>query len=101
MYLNETYSKVRISKPLSGTFPIQNGLKQGGALSPFLFYADDVNLLGGIVDAIKKNFDASNEVGLEVNAEKSKYMLPSHHQNAEQNQDITIANRSFENVAQL
>jgi hypothetical protein len=35
--LNETYSKVRIGKHLSGSFPIQNGLKQGDALSPLLF----------------------------------------------------------------
>jgi hypothetical protein len=37
MCLNETYSKVRIGKYLFGTFPIQNGLKQGDALSPLLF----------------------------------------------------------------
>jgi hypothetical protein len=36
MCLNETYSKVRIGKHLSGSFPIQNGLKQGDALSPLL-----------------------------------------------------------------
>jgi hypothetical protein len=35
--LNETYSKVRIGKYLSDTFPIQNGLKQGDALSPLRF----------------------------------------------------------------
>jgi hypothetical protein len=34
MGLNETYSKIRIGKHLSGSFPIQNGLKQGDALSP-------------------------------------------------------------------
>jgi hypothetical protein len=37
MYLNETYSKVRIGKLLSDKFLIQNGLKQGDALSPLLF----------------------------------------------------------------
>jgi hypothetical protein len=37
MCLNETYSKVRIGKVLSEKFPIQNGLKQGDALSPLLF----------------------------------------------------------------
>jgi hypothetical protein len=37
MCLNETYSKVRIGKHLSDNFPIQNGLKQGDALSPLLF----------------------------------------------------------------
>jgi hypothetical protein len=35
--LNETYSKVRIGKHLSDGFLIQNGLKQGDALSPLLF----------------------------------------------------------------
>jgi hypothetical protein len=37
MCLNETYGKVRIGKHLSESFPIQNGLKQGDALSPLLF----------------------------------------------------------------
>jgi hypothetical protein len=37
MCLNETYSKVRVVKNLSNIFPIQNGLKQGDALSPLLF----------------------------------------------------------------
>jgi hypothetical protein len=37
MCLNETYSKVHIRKHLSDSFPIQNGLKQGDALSPLLF----------------------------------------------------------------
>jgi hypothetical protein len=37
MCLHETYSKVRIGKHLSDSFPIQKGLKQGDALSPLLF----------------------------------------------------------------
>jgi hypothetical protein len=37
MCLNETCSKVCIGKRLSDNFPIQNGLKQGDALSPLLF----------------------------------------------------------------
>jgi hypothetical protein len=36
MCLNETYSRVCIGKNLSDKFPIQNGLKQGDALSPLL-----------------------------------------------------------------
>jgi hypothetical protein len=64
-----------------------------------LAYADDVNLLGDNIDTIKKNtenlIDASKEVGLEINVEKTKYMLLSHHPNVCQNQDIKIANRLF------
>jgi hypothetical protein len=37
MCLIETYSTVSIGKLLSNTVPIQNGLKQGDALSPLLF----------------------------------------------------------------
>jgi hypothetical protein len=41
-----------------------------------LVYADDLNLLGDDIDPVKKNtetlIDASKEVGLEVNAEKTK-----------------------------
>jgi hypothetical protein len=36
MCLNETYGKVSIGKDLSDYFRIQNGLKQGDALSPLL-----------------------------------------------------------------
>jgi sorting nexin-29 len=130
--LNETYSKVRIGKHVSDSFPIQNRLKQGDALSPLLFnfaldhairkvhdnhvglklngphrllaYADDVNLLGDKIDTINKNtqtlIDASKEVGLVVNVEKTKYMLVSRDQNAGQNRG-GIGNRSFENMSQF
>jgi hypothetical protein len=37
MCLNETYRKVHVGKLLSDKFPIQNGLKQGDALSALLF----------------------------------------------------------------
>jgi hypothetical protein len=36
MCLTETYSRVRVGKNLSETFPIRNVLKQGDVLSPFL-----------------------------------------------------------------
>jgi hypothetical protein len=133
MCLNKTYSRVRVGKLMSDTFPIKNGLKQGDALSPLLFnfalkyairrvqanqeglklngthrllvYADDVNILGGSVHAIKKNTEALvvaiKEIGLEVNAEKTKYMVMSGDRNAGQNDNIKTDNKSFERVEQF
>jgi hypothetical protein len=45
--------------------------------------------------------DASREVGLEGNTEKTKHMVVSRHQNVGQNQNFLIANKSFENVAKF
>jgi hypothetical protein len=60
----------------------QVGLKLNGT-HQLLAYTDDVNLLGDNIDTIKKNtetlIDASKEVGLEINVEKTKYMLLSCH----------------------
>jgi hypothetical protein len=67
-----------------------------------LAYADDVNIVGENIDTIQRNtqdlLDASKEVGLEVNPEKTKYMLMSRCQKAGQRQSIKIRNRSFEDV---
>jgi hypothetical protein len=70
------------------------GLKVN-ATHQLLVYADGVILLGDNIDNIKNTqtlIDASEDVGLEVNAEKTKYVLLSRHQNAGQNQDINIGN---------
>jgi hypothetical protein len=62
-----------------------------------------VNVLGD--NAIKKNvqilIDASKEIGLEVNTEKTKYMLLSRHQNTGQSHEVQIDNKCFENMAQF
>ena len=46
-----------------------------------LIYADDVNMLGGSIHAINKNTEAlvvaSKEIGLEVNADETTYMVMS------------------------
>jgi hypothetical protein len=70
-----------------------------------LAYADDVNRVGENIDTVQRNtkalLDASKEVGLEVNTEKTKYMLVSRCQKAGQTQSIKIGNRSFESVAKF
>jgi hypothetical protein len=45
--------------------------------------------------------EASRDIGLEINAEKTKYVIMSHHPNSGQNQNIRIANESFERVAKF
>jgi hypothetical protein len=69
----------------------QVGSKLNGT-HQLLAYDDDVSLLGGNVDTIKKNTgtlnDASKKVGLEMDVEKTKYTLLSRHQNASQNSDV-------------
>jgi hypothetical protein len=63
----------------------QVGLKLNGT-HQFLANADDVNVLGRSVHAVKKNTEslvaATKEIGLEVNADKTKYMVMSRDQNA-------------------
>jgi hypothetical protein len=70
-----------------------------------LVYADDVNLLGDSVNTIKENsgtlLEVSRDIGLEINVEKTKYLIMSRHPNTRQNQNIRIANESFINVAKF
>jgi len=58
----------------------QEGLKLTGT-NQLLMNAGDINIVSGITYIIKTNTEAllvtSNEVGLEVNYEKTKYMIMS------------------------
>jgi hypothetical protein len=94
MCLNETYSKVHVSKCFSDNFPIHNDLKQGDILSPLLFnfalkyairkvqekqvqlklnetyqplvYSDDVNLQDDNIGAIERNIENLIDASKEV-----------------------------------
>jgi hypothetical protein len=58
--------------------------------------------LGGSGHTVKKNVEAlvvaTKEIGLEVNADKSKYMIMSRDQNAGQCHSMKIDNSSIERV---
>ena len=79
----------------------QDGLKLNGT-HQLLAYADDVNLLGGSVDTVKKNAEAlvaaTKDIGLEVNAHKTKYMTVSRDQKAGRIHSIKVDNSSIERV---
>jgi hypothetical protein len=68
-------------------------------------HANDANITGRSVHTIKKNTEAlviaSKENGLEVNADKTKYMFMSRDQNEGRSHDIKIDNSCLERVEQF
>jgi len=79
----------------------QDGLKLNGT-HQLLAYADDVNILRGSVDTLKKNAEAlgaaTKETGLEVIAHKTKYMTVSREQNTGRIHSMKFGNISIEGV---
>jgi len=79
----------------------QDGLKLNGT-HKLLVYADDVNIVGGSVNTVKEKTEplvvASKEIGLEVNADITKYMVMSVDQNAGRSYKIKTDNSSIERV---
>ena len=77
--LEYTIRRVRIN---------QDGLKLNGT-HQLLAYADDVNILGGSIHTLNENAEAlvaaTRETGLEVDDDKTKYMVMSRDQNAGRN----------------
>ena len=64
-----------------------------------LAYADDVNILRGSIHTVKENAEAlvvaTKEIGLEVNADKTKYMVMSREQTAGLSHTMQVDNSSF------
>jgi hypothetical protein len=118
--VNETYSRVRAVKRLPDLLTIKNGLRQGAAWTSLLLNcaleyavrgvqikqvglkvsgthqclvcADGVDLLGGSVHCTKKKL----ETRIEVNADKTKYILMYRYRNEGRSHNIKIDNVSFE-----
>ena len=70
-----------------------------------LAYADDVNILGGSLHTLKENavglVAAAREIGLEVSADKTKYMVMSRDQNAGRIHSVRMDNSTFERVEEF
>jgi len=80
---------------------INIGMRLNGT-HQLLVCTDDVNIVGGSVRTIKQNTEAlvfaSKETGLEVKADKTKYMVMSRDQNARRSHNLKTDNSSFERV---
>jgi len=77
-----------------------DGLKLNGT-HQLLAYADDVNILGGSIHAVKENAEAlavaAKEIGLEVNADETKCMVTSRDQNAGRTHSMKTDNTDLQN----
>ena len=69
-----------------------------------MVYADDVNILGGSTHTVKENgkvLVVAKEIGLEVNADKTKYMVMSREQTAGLSHIMKVDNSSIERAEEL
>jgi len=82
----------------------QDGFKLNGT-HQLLVYADDVNILGGSIHSLKENAEAlvaaTRDIGLEVSADKTKYMVMPRDQNAGRIHSVSIDNSTFEGVKEF
>jgi hypothetical protein len=60
-----------------------------------LIYADDIALLGDSIYTIKENTETlledGRDIGLEINAEKTKYMIMSRHPNSRKEPEYKVS----------
>jgi len=82
----------------------RDGLKLNGT-HQLLAYADDVNILRGSIHTLKKNAEAlvaaTREIGLEVSADKTKYLVTSRDQNTGRIHSVRSDNSTFVRVEEF
>ena len=70
-----------------------------------LVYADDINIMGESVHTIEGNTGtlvvAGKKTGIDVNADKTRYVVASRDHNARRNHSIKNDNSSFERVEEF
>jgi hypothetical protein len=75
------------------------------ATHQLLAHADDVNILGGSIHIVKENAEAlvaaTRETGLEVSADKTKYMVMCRDQNAGRIHSVRTDNSTFKRVEEF
>ena len=88
-------------KKIPNWCPHQDGLKLNGT-HQLLAYADGVNIPGGSIHTLKENAEtlvaAPRDIGLEVSADKTKYVVMSQDQNAVGVHSVRTDNSTFERV---
>lgn len=126
----DTNARVRVQNTLTDAFQVNQGLKQGDGLAPMLFnlaleavirktsiqrnytlvnksaqvigYADDINIVGRSVRAVKECYseikEAAKEVGLRINEEKTKVMLQARVNRPTLGNNLTIDEHKLEVV---
>jgi len=99
VYLNQTYSKVRVSTDLSAAFLIQDGLKQVDYLSILLLkFSLEFHIRKEMNEILLVCADGVNILGGNINAEKTRYIFMIRNQNAERNHSLMTGNKSLENM---
>lgn len=133
MTMKETVDQVKIGGELTEEFQISQGLKQGDALAPMPFnlaleyivrktqvdvnatiinrsvqlvgYADNLNILGRSLPAMKETFleleEAAREIVLKINEEKTKMVMQSRRRGSRIGPNLTIGNYNFKVVREL